>query len=569
MNFSAGIIVAALTLLLLRARVDAALLPDQWAALMDVYATETCPRFNATEPCPTSTRTGVDVRLNCNATHVLHLNFAQQRLDGVLSSQIGKLTGLTRLDIYDNKNLRGTIPDTIRQLSKLTFLALASNREMTGTIPDLSTLTDATDIHLWGNRLEGTISPVFARLSALRVLLLHENEHLRRTIPSEFAQPAGKWQDLRIHQNRLSGIVPAMPTISNCFVAFYRSDRIERNCFANCPLSGQNCNCSISDSLIRRCASNDECGSRTPVPADGIVNAAFATASCPLDGGCASDTSKSGSNDVWYTWNATCSGRAYADACATQSPYERAAVAVYADGCPSALESCEGWTAHSVCSTFAANSVCRLAKERAEFNVVAGQQVALRVYALNNSPLFSAKLNIGCTPIDCAGEVGGPAKYDRCGVCRGPTDTTPCELSETSATPTASCPQTCPQIECSDRTVGWIGNACKALRNGARSVIAPCIAGQCDTNVSSCNVADLGVLHTCVDVECVRTTECQRGERTPSSIATLCMTDGEDCGAGKRCTTNGKCDFVSSAVAPAVIPAVAAVIALLSHLLLL
>jgi hypothetical protein len=67
---------------------------------------------------------------------------------------------------------------------------------MNGPIPDLSTLTDATDIHLWGNRLEGTISSTFASLSSLRVLLLHGNRNLYGTIPKEFEKPAGKWTDL-------------------------------------------------------------------------------------------------------------------------------------------------------------------------------------------------------------------------------------------------------------------------------------------------------------------------------------------------------------------------------------
>lgn len=83
-----------------------------------------CPRFNVTEPCPPDPRTGIDVVLNCNASHVLHLNFAEQPLNGILTSAIGRLTALTRLDIYNNRNLRGRIPDTIRRLSKLTFLCV-------------------------------------------------------------------------------------------------------------------------------------------------------------------------------------------------------------------------------------------------------------------------------------------------------------------------------------------------------------------------------------------------------------------------------------------------------------
>jgi Leucine-rich repeat (LRR) protein len=79
-------------------------------------------------------------------TGLTFLNLGGTRLEGRLTSAIGKLTGLTYLSLYDTK-LSGSIPSAIRMLTGLTTLSIGVN-QLTGSMPqemlDLKQLTVLT-----------------------------------------------------------------------------------------------------------------------------------------------------------------------------------------------------------------------------------------------------------------------------------------------------------------------------------------------------------------------------------------------------------------------------------------
>ena len=79
-----------------------------------------------------------------------------------------------------------TIPPEIGQLSKLTELHMYNNPELAGTIPmQLGKLTNLVELHMYNNKaLTGTIPNTLGKLSKLRTLNLHNNK-LNGTIPAQ------------------------------------------------------------------------------------------------------------------------------------------------------------------------------------------------------------------------------------------------------------------------------------------------------------------------------------------------------------------------------------------------
>ena len=77
-------------------------------------------------------------------------------LTGSIPPEIGNLTNLTRLFLYQNQ-LTGPIPPEIGDLTNLTRLYLLDN-QLTGSIPsEIGNLTNLTRLYLFDNQLTGTI----------------------------------------------------------------------------------------------------------------------------------------------------------------------------------------------------------------------------------------------------------------------------------------------------------------------------------------------------------------------------------------------------------------------------
>ncbi len=66
--------------------------------------------------------------------HVTQLNIVFNNLTGSMPSELGNLTGLARLYIYNNQNLTGNIPPELGSLTGLQRLYLYNNH-LTGSIP--------------------------------------------------------------------------------------------------------------------------------------------------------------------------------------------------------------------------------------------------------------------------------------------------------------------------------------------------------------------------------------------------------------------------------------------------
>lgn len=109
-----------------------------------------------------------------NLTGLVQMHLYENRLTGALPTQLGNLTELTALFLYDNR-LGGSLPTQLSNLSKLTNLCLDRNA-LTGSIPvQLTTLPALTELCLSGNSLGGIIPPEMERLTTLSLLRLAGN----------------------------------------------------------------------------------------------------------------------------------------------------------------------------------------------------------------------------------------------------------------------------------------------------------------------------------------------------------------------------------------------------------
>ncbi len=124
-------------------------------------------------------------------------------LTGSISPELGRLTGLTSLNLSQNR-LRGAIPRDLGRLAGLTSLNLSHNFLEGSIPPDLGRLAGLTSLNLSHNFFESSIPPELGRLANLRVLDLSSQQGLV-AIPPDL----GDLADLRIlnlSHNRLVGI---------------------------------------------------------------------------------------------------------------------------------------------------------------------------------------------------------------------------------------------------------------------------------------------------------------------------------------------------------------------------
>ena len=110
------------------------------------------------------------------------LDFSRDRYGSTIPSEIGLLTQLTFLSIYDNE-LKGTIPSEVGLLTQLMALVF-NNNELVGTIPsEVGLLTQLTYLAIKDNKLVGTIPSEVGLLTQLKILRFRDNE-LVGTIPA-------------------------------------------------------------------------------------------------------------------------------------------------------------------------------------------------------------------------------------------------------------------------------------------------------------------------------------------------------------------------------------------------
>lgn len=96
-------------------------------------------------------------------------------LAGTIPPELGDLTGLKRLSLFDNR-LTGSIPLELGKLVELEELVLSQN-QLTGSIPpELGNLVNLAGLILDRNELSGDIPPELGNLKNLERLQLYLNK---------------------------------------------------------------------------------------------------------------------------------------------------------------------------------------------------------------------------------------------------------------------------------------------------------------------------------------------------------------------------------------------------------
>ncbi len=127
----------------------------------------------------------------------------KQSFTGAIPPELGKLTKLKRLYLYNN-NLTGPIPPELGNLTNLEELALQHN-DLTGIPPELGNLSSLKLLRAYDNDLAGPIPGSLGNASNLEQLWLHNNE--LTSIPPEL----GNLSELRylyLFDNDLAGPIP-------------------------------------------------------------------------------------------------------------------------------------------------------------------------------------------------------------------------------------------------------------------------------------------------------------------------------------------------------------------------
>ena len=176
-------------------------------------------------------------------SNLIYLNLRSNDLTGPVPTELGNLSNLEQLYLYENQ-LSGEIPDSLGRLVNLTRLSLRDN-QLTGEIPaELGNLTKLELIRLAGNQLTGCVptglrnvaindfsslalsfcgeTPTAATDRAALVALYDTTGGTNWTDNTNWRgnSSIGEWYgvttnddgrvtELRLHQNNLSGQIPA------------------------------------------------------------------------------------------------------------------------------------------------------------------------------------------------------------------------------------------------------------------------------------------------------------------------------------------------------------------------
>ena len=128
------------------------------------------------------------------------------QLSGHIPPELGQLSGLSHLNLYQNQ-LSDDIPADLGQLENLKLLNLAFNR-LTGDIPkELGMLGSLESMYLANNQLTGDIPKELGQLENLTSLDLPNNQ-ITGEIPAELGQ-LERLNHLNLYNNRLTGGIPA------------------------------------------------------------------------------------------------------------------------------------------------------------------------------------------------------------------------------------------------------------------------------------------------------------------------------------------------------------------------
>jgi Leucine-rich repeat (LRR) protein len=140
-----------------------------------------------------------------NLTNLQSLTLYNSQLSGSIPSEIGNLTNLHVLVLYNNQ-LSGYIPTEIGNLRNLTHIFL-NNNQLSGSIPaEIGNLINLAYLHLYTNKLSGPIPAEIGNLINLQSLVIYSNK-LSGSVLTEIGNLINL-QRLDLHYNQLSGSIP-------------------------------------------------------------------------------------------------------------------------------------------------------------------------------------------------------------------------------------------------------------------------------------------------------------------------------------------------------------------------
>ncbi|MBO1347030.1 MAG: putative Ig domain-containing protein [Hormoscilla sp. GUM202] len=131
-------------------------------------------------------------------------------VSGTLPSELGKLTGLQKLDL-EHRGLHGTVPSELGILRNLTSLKLNVN-SLSGPIPsEFGNLRNLQELWMSTNSLSGSIPSSLGNATSLEYIYLNDN-NLKGTIPSSLGNLSNLAR-LWLYDNSLRGPIP--PEVTN------------------------------------------------------------------------------------------------------------------------------------------------------------------------------------------------------------------------------------------------------------------------------------------------------------------------------------------------------------------
>lgn len=139
------------------------------AVLVALYNASNGPNWSTTTNWLTSRPIGqwYGVTTNTNG-RVTELDLSANGLNGPIPPQLGSLSNLQRLLLYENQ-LSGSIPSQLGNLANLREIWIYDN-QLSGTIPsELGKLTNLTDLVLSRNQLTGSIPSELGNLTNLHL----------------------------------------------------------------------------------------------------------------------------------------------------------------------------------------------------------------------------------------------------------------------------------------------------------------------------------------------------------------------------------------------------------------
>ncbi len=144
---------------------------------------------------------GVSIR----NSHVFEIQLPENEVSGTLPSELGDLSGVTKINLLGN-HISADIPPEIGNDTSLQYINMGRN-QLSGNIPaELGNLTNLLELNLWQNQLTGGIPAQLGNLANLKNLNLSEN-NLSGIIPPQLANLANL-EALDLRYNGLSGGIP-------------------------------------------------------------------------------------------------------------------------------------------------------------------------------------------------------------------------------------------------------------------------------------------------------------------------------------------------------------------------